>query len=89
MCTVLKDVLICCNFPVSLCRGQAYGGTAATMLVKKSHVASRFLKDNATAIPIHCCVHYLNLCLQDAGRKFPTLQDTLETVIHYSPKRSH
>ena len=37
----------------------------------------------------------LNLCLQDAGRKLPTLRDALELVreisnlICYSPKRSH
>ena len=92
--TIIKDLLICCSLPLSLCRGQAYDG-AATMLGKKAGVATRFLKDNAAAIPIHCCAHSLNLCLQDAGRKFPTLRDALESVreisnlIRYSPKRSH
>jgi len=63
--------------------------------VKKSGVATRFLKDNPAAIPIHCCAHSLNLCLQDAGRKLVNLRDALETVkeinnlIIYSPKRSH
>ena len=62
------------------------------MLGKKTGVATRFLKDNAAAIPIHCCAHSLNLCLQDAGRKFPTLRDALESVrevsnlIRYSQK---
>ena len=92
--TVIKDALIRCNLQLSLCRGQAYDG-AATMLGKKSGVATRFLKDNPAAIPIHCCAHSLNLCLQDAGRKLPTLRDALESVreisnlIRYSPKRSH
>ena len=92
--TVIKDLLIHCSLPLSLYRGQAYDG-AATMLGKKSGVATRFLKDNAAAIPIHCCAHSLNVCLQDAGRKFPTLRDALESVrevsnpIRYSPKRSH
>ena len=92
--TVINDLLIRCSLPLSLCRGQAYDG-AATMLGKKSGVATRFLKDNAASIPIHCCAHSLNLCLQDAGRKFPTLRDALVSVrevsnlIRYSPKRSH
>jgi len=36
-------------------------------------VATRFLKDNPAAIPIHCCTHSLNLSLQDAGRKLENL----------------
>ena len=89
--TVIKDALIRCNLLISLCQGQAYD-SATTMLGKKS---TRFLKENAAAIPIHCCTHSLNLCLQDAGRKLVSLRDALETVreisnlIHYSPKRSH
>ena len=38
--TVIKDMLIRCSLPLSLCRDQAYDG-AATILGKKSGVATR------------------------------------------------
>ncbi len=91
---VIKDLLIRCNLPISLCRGQAYDG-ASNMLGRKTGVATRFKDENPAAIAVHCCAHSLNLCLQDAGRKLTCIRDALETakeigkLIRYSPKRSH
>lgn len=90
----IKDLLIRCNLPVALCRGQAYDG-AANMQGRRSGVATRFLEDQPAAIPVHCCAHSLNLCLQDAGRKLTCLRDALElcreiiNLIQFSPKRLH
>ncbi len=64
---VIKDLLIRCNLPISLCRGQAYDG-ASNMLGRKTGVATRFKDENPAAIAVHCCAHSLNLCLQDAGK---------------------
>ena len=92
--TIIKDLLIRCNLPVALCRGQAYDG-AANMQGRRSGVATRFLEEQPAAIPVHCCAHSLNLCLQDAGRKLTCLRDALElcreiiNLIRFSPKRLH
>ena len=92
--TVINDLLIRCNLPLALCRGQAYDG-AANMQGRRSGVAARFLEVQPAAIPVHCCAHSLNLCLQDAGRKLTCLRDALElcreiiNLIRFSPKRLH
>ena len=90
--TIIKDVLIRCNLPLSLCRGQAYDG-AANMQGKRKGVATRIRNEQPAAVPVHCFAHCLNLCLQDASRKLVYLRDALDTVreisnlIRYSPKR--
>ena len=92
--SVIKDLLIRCNMPLSLCRGQAYDG-AATMQGVRKGVATQIRRENPTALPVHCFAHSLNLCLQDAGRQILSLRDSLDTVreigklIKFSPKRSH
>ena len=92
--SIIKDLLIRCNLPLALCRGQAYDG-AANMQGRRSGVAARFLQEQPAAIPVHCCAHSLNLCLQDAGRKLTCLRDALElcreiiNLIRFSPKRLH
>ena len=92
--SVIKDLLIRCALPLSMCRGQAYDG-AATMKGKRSGVATQIKKENPSAVFVHCFAHSLNLCLQDVGRKITLLRDVLETVreisklINFSPKRSH
>ena len=92
--SVIKDLLIRCELPLQLCRGQTYDG-AANMLRKRSGVAARMLDENAAAIPVHCFGHCLNLILQDAGRKLVLIRDTLDLVkeicnlIRFSPKRLH
>ena len=67
--TVIKDMLIRCSLPLSLCRGQAYDG-ASNMQGRRSGVATRFRNEQPAAIPVHCFAHSLNLCLQDAGTWF-------------------
>ena len=44
---------------------------------KRTGVATRMLKKNPAALPIHCMYHSLNLCLQDAGRQVQLLRDSL------------
>lgn len=91
---VIKDLLIRCNLPLALCRGQAYDG-ASNMQGRRTGVATRVLSEQPAAIPIHCCAHSLNLCLQDAGRKLICIRDALEVcreitgLIRFSPKRLH
>ena len=91
---VIKDLLIRCNLPLALCRGQAYDG-AANMQARRTGVATRIKSEQPAALPVHCCAHSLNLCLQDAGRKLVCLSDALEIcrgiidLIRFSPKRLH
>ena len=91
---VLKDLLIRCAFPISLCRGQAYDGAANMQGIRKG-VATQIRAECPAALPVHCFAHSLNLCLQDAGRKISLLRDALDVVreisqlIRFSPKRSH
>jgi hypothetical protein len=40
---VIKDLLVRCNLPLGMCRGQAYDG-AANMQGRRSGVAARFLQ---------------------------------------------
>ena len=58
-------------------------------------VAARIKNEQPAALPVHCCAHSLNLCLQDAGRRVVCLRDALEIcrgivdLIRLSPKRLH
>ena len=76
-----------------MCHGQAYDG-AANMQGSRTGVATRILQEQPAAIPVHCLAHSLNLCLQGAARKLPTLRNALELcreiykLIELSPKRS-
>lgn len=89
---VITDVLIRCNIPIELCRGQAYDG-AANMQGRRTGVATRILAENPAAIPVHCLAHSLNLCLQGVGKSILQLRNALEAVreisnlIRFSPKR--
>ena len=91
---VIKDLLIRCDLPLALCRGQAYDG-AANMQGRRTGVATRVRSEQPAAIPVHCCAHSLNLCLQDAGRRIVCIRDALEVcrevtnLIRFSPKRLH
>ena len=92
--SVLKDLLIRCNLPLSLCRGQAYDG-ASTMQGVRRGVATQIRKGCPAVLPVHCFEHCLNLCLQDVGRQIPQIWDALDIVreignlVRFSPKRSH
>lgn len=66
---VIKYLLVRCDLPLSLCRGQAYDG-AATMQGRQKGVATPI---NPAALPVHYFRHCLNLCLQDVGRQIPAL----------------
>lgn len=88
----IKDVLLRCNLPLAQCRGQAYDG-AANMSGHRSGVATRLLEEEPAALHVHCLAHCLNLCLQDAARKFQPVRDALDLctevakLILWSPKR--
>ena len=49
----------------------------------------------SAALPVHCLTHSLNLSLQDAARKVPSVRDAIDLVreivklIKFSPKRKH
>lgn len=91
---LIKDLLIQCDLPLTMCRRQAYDG-AANMQGRRTGVATKIRLEQPAALPVHCYAHSLNLCLQDAGRKLVCLRDALETckgitdLIRLSPKRSH
>ena len=94
ICSVIKDILLRCSIPLSLCRGQAYDG-AAVMKGIRSGVSTRIRNDVPQALPVHCLAHCLNLCLQDAGKQINLLRDAIQLVreivqlINCSPKRRH
>ena len=75
---VIKDLLIRCDLPLSLCQGQAYDGQL--MQGHRKGVATQIRESNPAALPVHCFGHCLNLCLQDVGRQIPTLRDALDIV---------
>ena len=80
--TVIKDLLIRCNLPTSLCRGQACDGAAN--MQGRSGVATRLRNKNPAEVSVHCCGHSLNLCLQNIERKLPCIRD-----FHYVVKEIH
>ena len=92
--SVIRDILLRCSLPISLCRGQAYDG-AAVMKGIRSGVTARIRKDIPQALPVHCFAHCLNLCLQDAGKQINLLRDAIRLVreivqlINCSLKRKH
>ena len=90
----IKDTLIRCNLPLTLCRGQGYDG-AANMSGHIRGVATMLLKEEPAALHVHCLAHCLNLCLQDVGRKLQVVRNALDICIEvgklilWSPKRMH
>lgn len=54
--SVIKDLLLCCAQPLSLCRGQAYDG-AAVMKGIRSGVATQIKDDIPQALPVHYLAH--------------------------------
>ena len=75
----IKDVLVRCGLPLSLCRGQGYDG-ASSMQGMRTGVVTQVLSESAAALPLHCFAHSLNLCLEDAERQIKLLRDALEIV---------
>ena len=77
--TIIKDVLLRFQLPISKCRGQSYDGAAA-MSGKHTGVAARILKEESRALNTHCLAHSLNLAVQDTTRQIPQIDDLLATV---------
>ncbi|XP_029448223.1 zinc finger MYM-type protein 1-like isoform X2 [Rhinatrema bivittatum] len=92
--SVLNDVLIRCNMPLALCRGQTYDGTA-DMSGHIRNVAAQFKRRNPAALHIYCFAQCINLCLQDVGKNCKAVQDALDLVLEVtclikrSSKRNH
>ena len=92
ICDAIKDILIRCSLPMSLCRSQAYDG-ASNMQGYRKGVATQIKRESPSALSVHCFAHKLNLCLQDVGKQLVFLRDALEVVreiaklIKFSPKR--
>ena len=76
---VIIDILIRCNLPIEMCRGQAYDG-AANMQGRRTGVGARILSENNAVIPVHCLAHSLNLCLQGVEKPIISLRNALESV---------
>ena len=55
---VITDLLIRCDLPLAMCRGQAYDGTA-NMLGSRTGVATRIMRKQPAALPVHCLAHCL------------------------------
>ena len=53
---VLKD-LICCDLPLSCCRGQAYM-MVLQLCKKKVETGTLIRKEVPAAFPVHCLAHY-------------------------------
>ena len=91
---VVKDLLLRCNLPLLLCRGQAYDGASAMQGKRKGH-ATLIKNEVPAALPVHCLGHSLNLCLQDVARQVELLRDAMDVVreivglINFSPKCTH
>ena len=66
--SAIKDILIRCNLPLTLCRGQGYD-EAANMMGHLNGVAKQIQEVESTAIVVHCFAHCLNLSLQDVSKK--------------------
>lgn len=90
--SVLKDVLIRCNLPLSKCCGQTYDG-ASNMAGHLNGVAAKLSHEEPKALFVHCLAHSINLCLQDCAKLCKSVKDALGLVnevynlINASPKR--
>lgn len=76
---VIKDALRRCNLTLVMCGGQAFDG-AANMQGLRNGVAAQIQVEVPSAIPVYCLVHCLVLVLREAGRKYRSLREALETV---------
>jgi len=52
ICHAIKDVLIWCSLPLSLCRGQAYDG-ASNMQGCRKGVATQIKRESPSALSVH------------------------------------
>lgn len=88
----IKDILIRCSLPLSLCRGQAFDG-ASNMSGIRNGVQALVKAEAPQALYVHCLAHNLNLCLKDVTVKCELIRNVMDFVynlvqlIRYSPKR--
>ena len=73
--TVIKDVLIRLNIPLSNTRGQCYDG-AKNMCGIKNGVSNKILSENPEAFFTRCSGHALNLAVRDMVKNARFLMDT-------------
>ena len=59
ICMGVKNILIRCMIPHSLCRGQAYDG-AANMQGHRKGLATQIKKECPAALSVHCFAHSFN-----------------------------
>ena len=75
--SVIKDVLICLDLPLSKAPGQCYD-ECSTMLGSKSGVANQIKCENPKRLITHCYCHALNLACGDTIKQSVLLKGTLE-----------
>ena len=89
--TVIKEVLIRLNIPLSNARGQCYDG-AKNMCGIKNGVSNKILSENPEAFFTRCFGHALNLAVGDMVKNARFLKDSMDTtydifnLIKKSPK---
>lgn len=92
--TVIKNILLACDFDFNKIRGQCYD-KASSMSGKKSGVKTQILTENKKALWIHCYNHALNLAVMDALSEIRLFRDSLSfceeilVLVEKSPKREN
>ena len=85
--TVIKDVLIRLNIPLSNARGQCYDG-AKNMCGIKNGVSNKIISENRKAFLIHCfghvLRHVLNLAVGNMVKNVRFLKDNMDTTYEIS-----
>ena len=90
--SVIKDILIRFNLPLSKARGQCYDG-ASNMSGIRSGVAAQITREESRAVYTHCYGHSLNLACNDSFKHSKVMKDALNTtheitkLVKYSPRR--
>ena len=90
--TVIKNVLIRLNIPLSIACAQCYDG-AKKMCGIKNGVSNKILSENPEAFFTRCFGHALNLAVGDMVKNARFLKDSMDTtydisnLIKKSPKR--
>ena len=81
--TVIKDVLIRLNIPLSNARGQCYDGEKNICDIK-SGVSNKSLSDYPKAFFTHCFGHTLNLAVGNMVKNVRFLKDIMEQHTKFS-----
>ena len=81
--TVLEDILLRLNIPLSNCRGQCYDGASNMKGIKQS-VATQIQSESALVFLTHCHGHALNLAVNDMIKEDRLLKNTMDTTSELS-----